>query len=207
MKNLFTLLCFAFLIGSFSNLSAQESENNYEKRNPIYDYSEKQLNNTDTIPGYEAITDKLKITGIVYQSDGVTPAENVLLYIEQADDKGNYQIKTKNNKRYMQHRAWVKTNAQGEYTFYTFVPGAAIDPVTFPRRKGLKKIYPIIKQSNKPEYNLDALLFENDPLLTKSCRKRLKRKGIDSILKPEKQGDLLVVTRNIILEENTTASR
>ena len=82
MKNLFTLLCFAFLIGSFSNLSAQESENNYEKRNPIYDYSEKQLNNTDTIPGYEAITDKLKITGIVYQSDGVTPAENVLLYIE-----------------------------------------------------------------------------------------------------------------------------
>lgn len=207
MKNLFTLVCLAFFTGSFLTLSAQESENNYEKRNPIYDYSEKQLNSTDTIPGFETTANKLKITGTIYKSDGVTPAENVLLYIEQADDNGDYQIKTKDNKRYMQHRAWVKTNAEGQYTFYTFVPGAAIDPITFPRRKGLKKIYPIIKESNNPEYNLDAMLFDNDPLLTKSCRKRLKRKGIDSILKPEKQGDLLVVTRDIVLEENTTASK
>ena len=207
MKNLFTLLCFAYLSGSFITLSAQESDNDYLKRNPMYDYSESQLNNTDSIPGFETSANKLKISGIIYKSDGVTPAKDVLLYIEQADEDGDYQIKTENNKRYMQHRAWVKTDVNGQYTFFTFVPGAAIDPITYPRRRGLKKIYPIIKESNKTEYNLDALLFDNDPQLTKTCRKRLKRKGIDSIIKPEKNGNLLIVTRDIVLEDNTTASR
>lgn len=202
MKNLLSYLCFLCITGSFITLSAQESDTNYLERNPIYDYSESQLNNTDSIPGFEASINKLKITGTIYQSDGVTPAKDVLLYIEQADEDGDYQIKTENKKRYMQHRAWVKTDANGQYTFFTFVPGAATDPITFPKRKGLKKIYPIIKEANKTEYNLDALLFDNDPQLTKTCRKRLKRKGIDSILNPEKSGDMLVVTRDIVLEES-----
>ena len=104
----------------------------------------------------------------------------------------------------MYHRGWVKTNADGQYTFYTFVPGSAIAPLTYPRRKGLKKIFPTIKEDGKQEYYLDALLFDNDPLLTKACRKRLKRKGIDNILKPEKQGDMLIVTKDIVLEKNST---
>ena len=203
MKNLLSYLCIACITGSYITLSAQESVNNYLERNPIYDYSESHLNNTDSIPGFETSTKKLKITGTIFQSDGVTPAKDVMLYIEQADEDGNYQIKTENNKRYMHNRAWVKTDANGQYTFYTFVPGSATDPITFPRRKGLQKIYPIIKESNQNEYNLDALLFDNDPLLTKSCRKRLKRKGIDSILNPEKIGDMLVVSRDIVLEENS----
>lgn len=200
MKHLLTILCFACLTGSFNTLSAQESANN----GPFYNYSEDQLSNTATIPGFETKANKLKITGTIYQSDGITPAKDVILFIEQADDNGDYQIKTKDNKRYMHHRGWVKTNADGQYTLYTFVPGAATDPITFPRRKGLKKIYPIIKEAGKAEYNTDAFLFDDDSALTKSCRKRLLRKGVDSILKTEKQGDLLVATRDIVLEEDAT---
>lgn len=202
MKNLLALI---LITVSFNTISAQASVNDYQNRSPIYDYSEKNLNNTDTIPGYQSKVDKLKITGTIYQSDGVTPAKDVILFIEQADDEGDYQIKEKNNKRYMYHRAWVKTDVNGHYTLYTFVPGAATDPITFPRRKGLKKIYPILKEADKPEYNLDALLFDDDPLLTKACRKRLKRKGIDSIMKPVIQGNLLVVNKDIVLEEDTAA--
>lgn len=200
MKHLLTILCFASFTGSFLTLSAQEPAND----NPIYDYTEQQLSNTDTIPGFETKANKLKITGTIYQSDGVTPAKDVILFIEQADDNGDYQIKTKDNGRYMHHRGWVKTDADGQYTLYTFVPGAAKDPVTFPRRKGLKKIYPVIIEEGKTEYNADAFLFDDDPLLTKTCRKRLKRKGVESILKPEKQGDMLVATRDIVLEESNT---
>jgi len=213
MKNLLTLISFAcFVVFGYAQNTTEtqndfeETSVDYKKRNPIYDYSENELNNTDTIPGFETKQNKLKITGIIYESDGVTPAKDVILFIEQADDNGDYQIKTKDNKRYMHHRGWVKTNAEGQYTFYTFVPGAAIDPITFPRRRGLKKIYPIIKEPGKPEYDINAFLFEDDPLLTKSCRKRLKRKGIDSILKPERQGDILVVTRDIVLEQKTVLS-
>ena len=205
MKNLLTLICFTcFIVFNYAQNDLKEISADYNKRSPIYDYSENHLNNTDTIPGFETKTNKLKISGTIFESDGVTPAKNVILFIEQADDNGDYNIKTKDDKRYMHHRGWVKTNADGQYTFYTFVPGAAIDPITFPRRKGLKKIYPIIKESGKSEYNLDALLFDNDRLLTKTCRKRLKRKGIDSILKPEKQGDMLLVTRNIVLSTSSS---
>jgi protocatechuate 3,4-dioxygenase beta subunit len=200
MKYLLTILCFASFTGSFLTLSAQEPD----IYNPIYDYSKQQLSNTDTIPGFKTKANKLKITGTIYQSDGVTPAEGVILFVEQADDHGDYQIKTNDYGRYMYHRGWIKTNADGQYTLYTFVPGAATDPVTFPRRKGLKKIYPVIIEEGKTEYNADAFLFDDDPLLTKTCRKRLMRKGVNNILKPEKQGDILVARRDIVLDKETT---
>ena len=75
MKNLLTLISFAcFVVFGFAQ-NTEAALDNYEKRNPIYDYSENQLNNKDTIPGFEAKANKLKITGTIYESDGVTPAK------------------------------------------------------------------------------------------------------------------------------------
>lgn len=203
MKNLLAFISLTcFIVFGYAQ-NTNEALIEYKERNPIYDYSEYQLNNTDTIPGFATKANKLKITGTIYESDGVTPAKGAILFIEHADDNGDYQIREKDNKRYMFHRGWIKTNADGQYTFYTFVPGAAIAPVTFPRRKGLIKILPTVKEEGQPEYYLDALLFDDDPLLTKACRKRLKRKGIDNILKPKKQGEMLVVNKDIVLKQNT----
>ena len=95
MKNLLTLICFVtFISGNFTLLAqeiaavTEEIPENFKKRSPIYDYSEKHLNNIDTIPDYASKTNKLKITGIIYESDGVTPAKNVLLFIHQTDENG-----------------------------------------------------------------------------------------------------------------------
>ena len=177
MKNLLNYLCFVCLIGSFHTISAQdlakasdEIPSDYLKRNPIYDYTEPNLNNIDSIPGFESKNEKLMITGIIYKSDGKT--------------------------RYVNHRGWVKTDADGRYTFYTFIPG------NFLNNRELKHIHPTIKESGKPEYELDAFLFDNDPFLSKSCRKRLAKKGIDNILKPEKKESMFVVTKDIILEDS-----
>lgn len=210
MNKLFILCCVACFMSSSLKLNAQEPTElknevaaDYKKRSPIYDYSEIKLNDTDTIADFNTQTNKLKLTGIIYQSDGVTPAKDVMLYIEQADSNGEYQVKTKDEKRYLEHRAWVKTNEKGEYTLYTFVPGSAIVPITMPRRKGPKQIFPTVKEPGKKESNLEAFMFDDDPLITKSCRKRLKRKGIDCILKLEKQGDMLVATKNIVLDSKS----
>ena len=81
MKNLITLLSFTCLFISFNSLQAQDIPTNFKKRSPIYDYSERQLNNVDTIPDFASRSQKLKITGIIYESDGVTPAKNVMLFI------------------------------------------------------------------------------------------------------------------------------
>jgi protocatechuate 3,4-dioxygenase beta subunit len=204
MKNLLTLLCIFVFISTIQTLSAQNSADvseaipsNYLERNPIYDYSESQLNNTDSIPDFELKQDKLKITGTIFQSDGITPAKDVILYISQPDEDGDYELKTNNDKRYVHHRGWVKTDADGRYTFYTFVPG------NFIQYRELKHIHPVIKEPGKQEYAMDAFLFDNDPFLSKSCRKRLAKKGIDSILVLEKKETMYVTTKDIILVHNT----
>lgn len=204
MKNLTTLMYLVCIIGSCQTLNAQDVVNvsnelpsDYLERSPLYDYSELQLNNTDTIPDYQTKEDKLKITGTIFQSDGVTPAKDVILYISQTDENGDYELKFENEKRYVHHRGWVKTDADGQYTFYTFIPG------TTHRSNELKHIHPVIKEPGKPEQDLDAFLFEGDPLLTKRCRKKLARNGIDSILKLEKKDSIYVTTKDIILLEPT----
>ena len=205
MKKLIYLLSFTFFVSNFCTVNAQESAEelpaNYKKRNPIYDYSEKNLNNTDSIPDFASKPNPLKITGTVFLSDGVTPAKDVILFVNQADENGDYELKTQFKKRYVHHRGWVKTNADGQYTFYTFIPG------TDRHSNALKSIHLVIKEPSKEEYSGDDFLFEGDPLLTASCRERLAENGIDSILNPVKQDDMLVATRNIVLPGEVMISK
>ena len=205
MKNPISLFfIFSFIFG-FQSLTAQDSAivsdeipSDYLKRSAIYDYSEVNLNNTDSIPDFELKSDKLMITGIIYESDGKTPAKDVIMYISQPDENGNYDLKRNNDKRYIVHRGWIKTDADGRYTFYTFIPGNIIN------NRELKHIHPIIKEPGKPEYGLDAFLFDNDPFLSKSCRKRLAKKGIDNILKPVMKDNMFVATKDIVLEASNS---
>lgn len=201
MKNLINLFCFVCFICSCHTITAQESASilneipeDYKKRSPIYDYSEKQLNNTDTIPDFASKKNKLKITGTIYENDGVTPAKNVLLFIHQADENGDFELKRANKKRYVHHRGWIRTDADGHYTFYTFIPGKYI------YGNDLKQILPIIKEPGKPEYKIETYLFDDDPLLMASSR--LKRKNTinkDRILKLDKKEGLYVAKRDIVL--------
>ena len=203
MKKFIFILCISSFFSSFSELIAQDSADvleeipfDYKTRSPIYDYSEKHLNNTDTIPGFDSQESKLKITGTVFKSDGVTPAENVIVYIEQPNEEGEYNLKFENNKRYVEHRAWIKTDANGQYTFYTFIPGS------YRHSKELRHIHPIVKESGKPEYKLNTLIFNDDPFLTKACRKKLKKKDVHSILTTLKKEDMFVATHNIVLKDD-----
>jgi len=203
MKNLITILSFIYFISSYNVLLAQEPSieieevpNNYKKRNPIYDYTENQLNNTDTIPDFVSKTNKLKIVGTIFQNDGITPAKDVILYINQADENGDYVLKTDNNKkRYVHHRAWIKTNDDGQYTFFTFVPG------TYLRSNELIQIHPVVKEPSKPEYTIDVFLFDDDPLLSTKCRSKFEQNHTNNILKLDKKDGMYVATRNITLHK------
>ncbi|TDU40063.1 protocatechuate 3,4-dioxygenase beta subunit [Gelidibacter sediminis] len=173
-----------------------EESVNYQDRHPIFDYSETVLNSIDSVPDFNSKSNPLKITGTVYMSDGMTPAQNVILYITQSDEHGQYQLKNKADKRYVFHQAWVKTQADGSYTFYTFVPGKER------RSNTLKRIHLAIKTPTGMVVQANDLVFDNDPLLRKSCRKKLAKKGFDSILKLEKKGNISVARKNIILDKS-----
>lgn len=205
MKNLLALFSLMCVLGSFHTVFAQETSNmsdeipsDYLERNPIYDYSG-TLNNVDSIPDFSMKENKIKITGTVFQSDGITPAKDVIVFIYQPDENGDYEMKKENDKRYVYHRAWVKTDADGQYTFYTFIPG------NFWRNKEIKHIHPVVKAPGMPEQEMVAFLFDNDPFLSKSCRKRLAKRGIDNILTVEEKDNMFVAKKDIVLEENTIA--
>ena len=101
----------------------------------------------------------------------------------------------------------LKTDEDGRYTFNTFMPGEAIIPLNFPRQYGPKQLYLVAKTENSEDFNLPAFMFEGDELLSKSCLKRLKRKGIDCILSPKDEGGKMVARKNIILPANTNLSK
>ncbi len=206
MKNFIylpTLICiFTFNYSIYSQDLASLSDDNIESNlHSIYDYDELNLSSVDTIPDYQSKEQKLKLTGTIYKSDGVTPAKDVILYIEQADEDGDFDLVKKDNIKYPHHRGWVKTDANGRYTFYTFVPG------NDRRYNQLQQLFPSIKAPSKLEYNLEPFLFHEDPLLSKLCRKRIAKKGDPSrILKPTKKDNILVVEKNIVLLEDAVAA-
>lgn len=197
MKRLIALFCF---IGAYQ-MSAQDialnsDTSNYLERHPIYDYVG-ELTSVDTIPGFDTKTDKLKVTGTVYLADGSTPAKGVIVYIEQADEFGNFELKKHNDKRYVENRGWIKTDANGNYTFYTYVPGGDR------RYRMLQQLFVSVKAPNSVEQNIESFLFNDDPLLTRQCRKKITKKGDPTrILTPKKEGKLLVVQKNIILSQD-----
>ena len=204
MKNLMRFLVFVLISLVFHTLNAQDAASNvleevpidYMTRNPIYDYDAQALSNTATIPDYESKQSKLKITGTVYQSDGVTPAKDVILYIWHQDENGYFDMKTANDKRYVYHRGWIKTNADGQYTFYTFFPGS------YPHSREKRHIHLEVKEVGKVDYALPGFLFDDDPFLSKTCRKRLAKKGIDNILSTPKKGDIHVANHDIVLKDS-----
>ena len=205
MKNLFALICFTCFL-SVQFLFPQEASINDKNRSPLYDYSEIHLNSTDTIPSFETQENKLKITGTIYYSDGITPAKDVILYIYQPNADGDFVTHKTNGKKYIEHRAWVKTNAEGQYTIYTFIPGAPYEPLTYPRRRGMKQILPVIKVPGQPKYDFDAFIFDDDTAISERCRKKLERINYKGMLSLKKIGDMHVAVKDIVLKEENPSN-
>lgn len=203
MKNhIFSICLICFLTINFSVYSQSSNSSSVDKlekvadHNPFNDYSKQKLSNVDTIPGFDSKQNKLKIYGTIYESDGVTPAKNVILYIEQADENGDFDVRIQDNMQYVYNRGWIKTDSDGHYTFYTYVPG------NDRRYNMLKELFPLVKEPSMKEYEIETFLFDDDPLLSKFCRKRIAKKSdITRILKFKEEDGLLVAQRDIILKD------
>ena len=185
-------------ICTWFNLAESQSKSTKEDI-PFYDHEGMVLSSEATIVDYDQKTDQLQITGVVYESDGVTPAKDVVIYLYQHDENGEFQFEEENGKKRLRHRMWIKTDDKGRYTFNTFMPGQAIIPLNYPRRYGPKQIYLVAKTNESKDFNLPAFMFEGDDRLSKSCIKRLKRKGVDCILSPQNENGKMVARKNITL--------
>ncbi|MBT8204253.1 MAG: intradiol ring-cleavage dioxygenase [Eudoraea sp.] len=165
----------------------------------IYEYGNQRLTTTDTLPDFKQTEPKLKLTGTVYENDGKTPAENVILYIYQTDRKGIYATKGNEKgwaKRHGYIRGWIRTDKSGEYTFFTF------KPASYPNGIEPEHIHITVKEPNKNEYYIDEFVFDDDPMLTQNERNELENRGGSGIVKPIIENGILTAKRNIVLGLN-----
>ncbi|HLF45724.1 MAG TPA: hypothetical protein VI548_04835 [Chitinophagaceae bacterium] len=158
-----------------------------------------QLKSIDTLPDFKEPGPKLEISGIIYHSDGKTPARDIILYVYHTDQKGIYPLKGDEKgwaKRHGYLRGWVKTDQNGYYKFYTLVPAS------YPNSNNPKHIHPVIKEPGFSEYWIDEFVFDDDPLLPQNEKTKSNPVGGSGLLKPVYKNGMFRSNRNIVLGLN-----
>ncbi|MBT8187234.1 MAG: intradiol ring-cleavage dioxygenase [Croceitalea sp.] len=166
----------------------------------VYEYGTKELNALDTIIGFKINEPKLLLQGTVFQLDGTTPAEGVIIYAYHTNRDGLYPPSENSTttwaRRHGKHREWVKTGKDGHYAFYTFRPAA------YPTHSDPEHIHLTIKEPGKKAYYIDEVIFEDDTLITPTYISKLEDRGGSGLVKPFFQNGMLTATRDIILGKN-----
>ena len=166
----------------------------YESKIPL-----NALNEVDTLPIFNEEGPKLVVSGTVYKSDGKTPAPGVIIYIYHTDQQGKYRVtgnETGWEKRHGRIRAWMKTNVNGQYKFYT------VRPASYSKTGPPAHIHTIVKEPGKTEYWIDDFLFDDDPFLTITEKNNQRGIGGNGILKTTQKGGVQFAERNIYLGKN-----
>lgn len=204
MKSSILSICLTIFL--YSCTLSQNGENKFNPRlvggpcegcEAIFEYGDKKLSAVDTLPTFHEDGQKIKVSGTIYQSDGKTPASDVILYVYHTDTKGIYPTRggEKNwERRHGYIRGWVKTGADGVYAFYT------IKPASYPNSTIAAHIHPTILEPNGKYYWVGEYLFAGDPFIAKDeLSPKSPRGGSSGVLQLEKEGNLLVGKRDFIL--------
>jgi protocatechuate 3,4-dioxygenase, beta subunit len=136
----------------------------------------------------------MEISGVVYQTDGKTPAPNTLIYLYHTDFEGYYG-RGSGVHRHGKYRGWMMTDKDGKYAFRT------IKPAPYPENRFAAHIHMTVTTAKAKEDWVDSILFEGDRLISSQERAQAGRRGgFNPILSFDKgEGGLLRATRNIQL--------
>jgi len=155
-----------------------------------------QLSPVDTLPDFHDQGEKILLTGKVYESDGVTPAKDVVIYAYHTDQRGLYPKKGDEKGWARRHgfiRGWIRTDADGNYSFYT------LRPASYPNSNNPQHVHVVIKEPGKTEYWIVDFLFSDDPLVTKEMREAKNERGGPGIVTLQMENGMMTATRNIYL--------
>lgn len=210
----YLIIFFSFLTSC--NLQTKESNTKtdntksvggaFENNEFIYYGIPKNITSKDTSLGWNQRGQKIILSGTVYELDGKTPAQDVLLYYYHTNTEGKY-IHKPEEKRSMPPnelgqthgyiRGWVKTDLEGKYFIYTVKPG------TYPTHDEPAHVHITVKEPNDiNEYYIDDFVFDDDQLLTTDKRKKMKNRCGSGVLQMVQKGDVLVGERNLTLGLN-----
>ncbi|OEK01332.1 intradiol ring-cleavage dioxygenase [Roseivirga sp. 4D4] len=201
MVKSFTLSLLLFIsVFSCNAFQSKKVGGPFENAEFMYFGMPENIASSDTTLGWFGKGQKLIITGKILKADGKTPAPNVIVYYYHTDTEGHYSSRKDMDQRAARHghlRGWVKSDAEGKYAIYT------IRPAAYPNRSDPAHIHPTIlePQINTPYYT-DALVFDDDILLTTAKRKAMDNRAGSGILRVLMKGDIQIAEHNFILGLN-----
>jgi protocatechuate 3,4-dioxygenase beta subunit len=141
----------------------------------------------------------LEMRGVIYRSDGKTPAPEVILYVYHTDAKGYYSPAPSqaHGRRHGHLRGWMKTDREGRYRFRT------IRPAPYPGGRIPAHIHPIVKEPQRNEYYIDEYVFGDDPLVTGEERGKMEGRGGSGVVDVTRNKEgVWVGRRDILLGRN-----
>lgn len=162
----------------------------------VFEYGSRTLSPVDTLPGFKTTTPRIKLTGTIYKQDGKTPAPGVILYIYHTNRKGVYPTRGDEKgwaRRHGYIRGWIRTNADGMYTFYTFKPGSYSNNPAH--------IHPIILEPGGRYYYIDEYRFRDDEKIS-NIEQYIDNRGGSGIMELVDAGNLWIARRDIVLGRN-----
>jgi protocatechuate 3,4-dioxygenase, beta subunit len=165
----------------------------------MYEGMPKELGWQTSIAGEAEPGEPLEMQGVIYRSDGKTPAPDVILYVYHTDAEGYYSPAPgqAHGRRHGHLRGWMKTNREGRYQFRT------IRPAPYPNGRIPAHIHPIVKEPRRNEYYINEYVFNDDPLVTRTERGRMEGRGGSGVVELSRnQEGVWVGQRDIILGRN-----
>ena len=164
----------------------------------VYDHPEGDLSWQLTNPPEGEPGEPFILTGRVFQTDGVTPAPDVLLYIHHTDAEGLYPQRGDETgwaRRHGYLHGWLQTDADGRYQITT------IRPAPYPNASLPAHLHLYVGEPGRRPYYVDDVVFEDDPLVTDRYREAAENRGGSGIitLTQDDEGTWRG-TRDIVLE-------
>jgi len=127
-----------------------------------------------TIASKNVEGERLILEGTIFETDGKTPANNVIVYAYHTNNQGEYEKKGNEQGNGVRHgylRGWAKTNKEGKYRFKT------IKPAPYPSHAEPAHIHMTLMREDFDEYWINATWFKGDKIITKEMTEKLTRTG------------------------------
>jgi protocatechuate 3,4-dioxygenase beta subunit len=141
--------------------------------------------------------ERMRIEGVVYRTDGATPAENVVIYAYHTDSGGRYSRGTPQTQASRRHgllRGWVRTGPDGRYSFDTIKPGP------YPGQTMPAHVHLTVLEPGRRPYWIDDIVFEGELGVTDEYRRQRENRGGNGIVRLARENGVLIARRDIILE-------